>query len=74
MEKKELVEVCSIVILVLLITIAVFLLSSLIFYGIGLFFKFAFKSDIEWTFYRGMFVAFIYWLLKGLFRRCREEE
>ena len=49
--------------------IAVFLLSGLIYWGIGAFIVWAFSINFSWTFWHGLALAFITWILAGIFSR-----
>lgn len=46
----------------------VFGISGLIFWGIGTFTMWAFKISFTWTYWHGLAVAFITWVLSGRFK------
>ena len=46
----------------------VFLLSGLIYWGIGAFVVWAFGISFIWTFWHGLALAFITWILCGIFK------
>ena len=54
---------------VILGIIAGFLLSGLIYWGIGAFVVWAFSINFIWTFWHGLALAFITWVLAGIFNR-----
>ncbi len=57
------------VILGIIALIAVgFMLSGLIFWGIGAFIIWAFGISFAWTFWHGLAVAFIVWILSSIFK------
>ena len=43
-------------------------LSGLIFWGIGAFIIWAFGISFTWTYWHGLAVAFIAWILSGIFK------
>lgn len=45
-----------------------FMLSGLIFWGIGAFIIWAFEISFTWTFWHGLAVAFIVWILSSIFK------
>ncbi len=45
-----------------------FMLSGLIFWGIGAFIILAFGISFTWTFWHGLAVAFIVWILSSIFK------
>lgn len=44
-------------------------LSGLMFWGIGSFIIWAFSIAFTWTFWHGLAVAFIVWILSSIFRK-----
>lgn len=59
----------SICIIVAVIGAAIgFAFSGLLFWGIGAFIIWAFGINFVWTFWHGLAVAFIVWVLKGTFK------
>lgn len=44
-------------------------LSGLMFWGIGLFIIWAFSIAFTWTFWHGLAVAFIVWILSSIFSK-----
>jgi len=56
-------------ILLVIVGIALgFVLSGLIFWGIGAFVIWAFGISFVWTFWHGLAVAFIVWILSSIFK------
>jgi hypothetical protein len=53
---------------VVLVIIGAFGLSGLLMWGIGSFIIWAFKISFVWTYWHGLAVAFIIWILSSIFK------
>lgn len=65
--KDVLMAIGAIVIIILSI-----IATPLIFYFLGILARYIFHLDYEWTILHGIFVALVYWLIRGLFRSGKE--
>lgn len=65
---KVLGAILGIIILVAILVAIVFVLPGLIFWGIGAFIIWAFGIAFTWTFWHGLAVAFIVWILSSTFK------
>ena len=57
------------ILLALLITVLAFGFSGLVLWGIGLFIIWAFGISFVWTYWHGLAVAFIIWILGSIFKK-----
>lgn len=57
------------ILLALLITVLAFGFSGLVLWGIGLFIIWAFGISFVWTYWHGLAVAFIIWILSSIFKK-----
>ncbi len=56
------------ILLAILILVLAFGLSGLAFWGIGSFIIWAFGISFVWTYWHGLAVAFIIWILSSIFK------
>lgn len=57
----------AIAIIVLIMLILIFAISGLIYWGIGAFIVHVFQIDYAWTYWHGLALSFITWILGGIF-------
>ena len=54
--------------------IVAFGLSGLLMWGIGSFIIWAFKISFEWTYWHGLAVSFIIWILSSIFKTTTNKD
>lgn len=72
MEKIDAKDVLMIIGGIVVIILSV-IATPVIFYLLGNLAKYIFHLSIEWTILHGIFCALVYWLLRGLVKRGKDE-
>lgn len=71
MEKEKAKEVLMIIGATLVIILSI-IATPLIFYFLGIFARYVFHLDYEWTILHGVLGALVYWLIRGIFRSAKQ--